>query len=192
MYSVAAKTSHKRSKKPLLFVLLFLLIAGGVAAGYKLTRGTPENLVIPNQENTTPEQNSQEEQEQTPQPSTDKSASGDEKNSDGNPLPQAPLQEPSGAFVSNHRPSLGASPKLTTVESVCNTTPGAKCYIRFTKGNLTRTLPTKTADKNGVALWTWSVKDAKLTQGVWKITAFAELNGQTKSATDAINLEVQP
>ena len=113
-----------------------------------------------------------------------------------NPKSTAPsgdtaLLEPFGNFVSNHNPDLNVAESLKE-QSVCTTTPGASCYIKFTQGDVVRTLETLTTDRNGTASWVWDVKQSGLTEGSWTITAVATLNGQTNSATDALKLEVQP
>lgn len=171
-----------------------MVLALGAGLAYRLTRKPPQELVIPDQDtNQISEQPTETPKQETPeQKPSDKSASGDKPSGSENPQSSVAPKEPTGAFVSNHRPSMGASPKLVQVQSTCNTTPGATCTITFTKDSLIRTLPAKPADSNGNVFWSWSTKDAKLTQGVWKITATAKLNGHTKTAADVINLEVQP
>lgn len=98
---------------------------------------------------------------------------------------------PSGTLVSNHRPSLSSS-SLSGEQSVCNTSPGASCYIEFTKGNEVKKLPVQTTDSNGSTYWTWDVGQAGLGAGSWKITAVASLSGQTKTFDDSLTLDVQP
>lgn len=108
------------------------------------------------------------------------------------PTGAAPLA-PYGNFVSNHRPSLGNKPEQRSIESVCNTTPGARCHIEFTnKDNVVKTLEARTADSSGTVYWNWDVKQAGLTLGTWRIKVIAELNNQTKTTENAQNLEVQP
>ena len=106
------------------------------------------------------------------------------------PSASAPIIAPSGTFVSNHSPGQNGS--STSEQSVCNTTPGATCNIQFTKDGVTKKLEAQVADTNGVAYWTWDVKDAGFSAGSWKVSAVAMLNGQTKTADDVIPLEVQP
>lgn len=99
------------------------------------------------------------------------------------------LINPYGDFVSNHHP--GGDTPLDEV-SVCNTTPGATCYIKFTSGQTTTQLPAQVAGSDGSARWSWNVdKDAHLSSGEWQISAVAALNGQTKSTDDQIKLEVK-
>ena len=97
---------------------------------------------------------------------------------------------PTGTFISNHQPSLGAQPDRTQENSVCVTTPGATCYIEFTQGSVVKKLDTETTDINGAAYWTWDVSQDGFTIGTWQVAAIATLNGKTATGTDT--LEVQP
>lgn len=120
---------------------------------------------------------------QTTPPGTD--------DSDKNPTtPSTPttgnLLEPTGNFVSNHRPKDNSAEQ----QAVCVTTPGALCEIIFTNGSLTHSLPAQTTDAGGATYWTWSPVSAGLTAGTWKVQAKAVLQGQTKTATDATDLEI--
>jgi cytoskeletal protein RodZ len=113
-----------------------------------------------------------------------------DKDTSGNPVAAGSLTLDSAqTFVSNHKPGQNGSP--TSEQSVCNTTPGASCHIQFTKGSLVKSLDTKVADSNGVAVWSWDVKDAGFSSGSWQISAIANLSGQTKTATDPTPLEIQ-
>jgi len=104
----------------------------------------------------------------------------------------AALAAPYGDFVSNHKPGQNGSPTIET--SVCTTTPGAKCYIKFTSAtdpSVVKTLAAGTADANGTVYWNnWDVKAAGFTSGTWNIEAIATLNAQTLSTPDKITLEV--
>ena len=113
-----------------------------------------------------------------------------DKSTTSPPVGSTILTEPYGTFVSNHHPGQDGSP--TAEQSVCNTTPGATCYIQFTKDSMTKKLDTQTADPNGATYWTWDVKQAGFSAGSWQVTAVASLSGQTKTAIDALALEVQP
>lgn len=99
---------------------------------------------------------------------------------------------PFGNFVSNHFP--GQNGTSTSEASVCNTSPGATCYIKFTNtatGENTQLTP-QTADAQGYTSWYWDVsKDAHLSSGKWRITAVATLGNQTKSTDDALNMVIQ-
>lgn len=100
------------------------------------------------------------------------------------------LLSPYGDFVSNHRPGQNGS-SLDEV-SVCNTTPGAQCYIQFSKGQTVTQLPSQTVNSSGSSSWSWNISsDAHLTSGSWQITAVSTLNGQTKATNDPTKLEIQ-
>lgn len=102
------------------------------------------------------------------------------------------LIPPSGTFVSNHRPNLDGSPAPSKVQSVCNTSPGAACYIEFKGPGGIKKLPTRTAGDDGSTIWTWDIKVAGFSEGAWTVTAVASLNGRTKNTTDPIKFEVEP
>jgi hypothetical protein len=118
-------------------------------------------------------------------PASDKSQSG--------PPTQgttAALVSPSGNFVSNHKPGQNGAPNSET--SVCDTTPGASCYIQFTNNDTTKKLDAQTASADGVAIWYWNVKDAGFSAGSWKVSAVATFNGQTQTSNDVVTLEINP
>jgi len=109
------------------------------------------------------------------------------------PAPGTPPLTPTGNFVSNHHPNLGGSPAPSAVQSVCNTTPGAQCYVTFTNSQgVVKNLPAQKTDGSGATYWNWDVKQAGFTAGTWKIKVIATLNGQTRTAEDVQNLEVGP
>lgn len=110
--------------------------------------------------------------------STQKTASSTSSNST--------LTAPTGTFVSNHNPGVGSP---TTEESICNTTPGASCYIEFEMGNVVKTLSTQTVGSSGTVYWSWDA--TTLTQGSWNVSAVATLNGQTKTSNDVTPLVIQ-
>jgi hypothetical protein len=115
---------------------------------------------------------------------------------DNTPLPtdvtNHTLIAPTGTFVSNHFPGQNGS--STTEASVCNTSPGATCYIKFTNvttGDTTQ-LAAQVTDARGTTSWYWDAsQDAHLSAGQWKVMAIATLGSQTKTATDTLNLTVQ-
>ena len=106
----------------------------------------------------------------------------------GNQPSGAPPITPFGDFVSNHHPGGGAP---TSEASTCNTSPGAVCYIKFTKGSEAKQLNPQTTNGSGAAIWYWDVNSAGLSAGSWTITAVGQLNGQTRTATDSMALDVQ-
>jgi hypothetical protein len=105
------------------------------------------------------------------------------------PLPKLPhLLDPTGNFVSAHK----NVPKSASLSSVCNTTSGAECKIVFTNGSTSKSLDPQTTDSNGSSFWnSWSPEDIGLTSGSWQVQAVATLNGQSKTSTDAMKLEIQ-
>lgn len=200
MYSVKKnKKSNtlRRRKKILVITLLVLLAAGAIFATYWFffredpgkivtnptsntanseTKGEVGNVKVPDNKNGSAD---------TTQPADNKSSTG------GTTSPSAPLQDPYGSFVSNHRPNLGGSPAPNEMQSICNTTPGASCEIIFSKDGIIKKLPAQTTDKAGAAYWTWKLQAVGLTEGVWKVEAKATLNGQSKTAADPVALEVK-
>lgn len=109
-----------------------------------------------------------------------------------NAATNAYLLSPKGDFVNNHHPTMSGA--TSNMFSVCNTTPGAKCGITFTNtlSGTIKSLNSETTDNNGAAYWSWTPGQIGLNAGsTWRVTATATLNGQSKSSTDAINLEVQ-
>lgn len=117
---------------------------------------------------------------------------GDQKSESGGAATTAALISPSGNFVSNHRPNLSGNPAPASETSVCTTTPGASCSITFTKDGITKSLTPQTTDRGGSAYWNWKLQDIGLTGGSWHIQAIASLGDQTKTADDALNLQVSP
>lgn len=99
-----------------------------------------------------------------------------------------PPETPSGTFVSNHFVNLTS---YTSQNSVCHTSPGAKCTITFSQGSTIRSLPAKQTDANGNTSWDWDVKELGLTTGTWTITAKATNGKYASTAVDQINLEVK-
>jgi len=102
------------------------------------------------------------------------------------------LVAPSGNFISNHYPGKDGSPTLEA--SICNTTSGADCYIKFTNigTGVSTQLPTHITGADGSTSWYWDVKqDAHLTSGVWHVEAIATLGTQSKSTNDSLNLTIQ-
>ena len=104
----------------------------------------------------------------------------------------SPPATPNGTFVSNHRPSLSGSADQKAEQSTCNTSPGASCYITFTKGSVVKTLAAQTTDASGATYWSWNINDSGFSEGKWTVQATVTLNGQTANASDPIDLVVQP
>lgn len=115
------------------------------------------------------------------------STEADDEKRTGSVGTQAAVIAPTGNFVSAHK----NVPLDAPLSSVCNTTAGARCVITFTSGNTKKSLPEQPTDRGGTAYWnSWTPKSIGLTPGEWKIQAVATLGEQTKSADDALTLEV--
>jgi cytoskeletal protein RodZ len=98
----------------------------------------------------------------------------------------ASLIAPSGDFVSAHHVQLD-----TALSSVCNTTPGANCKITFTNGGTVKSLEQRTVDRGGSTYWDHiTPRNIGLSAGTWKVQAVATLGNQTKTADDALTMEI--
>ena len=100
------------------------------------------------------------------------------------------LAAPSGTFISNHKPNLSGSPRPSAVQSTCITTPGASCYISFTKGQVVKKLDSEIADASGSVFWTWDIKTSGFTEGIWQVQAVSSIGSATQVTIDPIPLEV--
>lgn len=170
--------------KTLILVLLAGLATGGVAAlvNKHRTSGPSGDTVVTQ---TTPASHP------TSNDSVASGAASDVKQNAGSASGSTlatSLSQPSGNYVSNHKPSLSSQPDE---QSVCNTSPGATCRIEFSQNAVTKTLPAKTADKSGAVYWSWKLQDLGLSEGTWQITVKASLNDQIKTAQDPLALEVR-
>ncbi|MEI8338967.1 MAG: hypothetical protein WCF91_03520, partial [bacterium] len=116
-------------------------------------------------------------------------ANSEKNNSTSAATPSGELTNPYGTLISNHRPGQNGSD--LNVMSQCITSPGARCYIKITKGDIIKTLSEKTADNTGSVTWEWNINEAGITAGNWQITAIATQGNQTKTTSDQIPLEVQ-
>jgi hypothetical protein len=179
---------NPRLDKKLLFSSLTLLLLG-LGISFILTRPNKGSGEIPSSSpKTTTALSSSKSQASSEIPSSNPSSDTSSNKSSATTNTVAELKEPSGTFISNHHPG-DDSP--TAISSVCNTSPGATCYLQFTKGDVIKTLASQVADGNGSTFWNWDVQEAGFTSGSWKVTAIASLNGQTKSTPDPLNLEVK-
>lgn len=187
----SVKQKNQRGKRKLAFaiILVIAVVAGGALfIGHQRLHSRQVAIRIPSKgpvikkSASSPDKVTNTTGSDTPQ--SDKSAQP--------AVPATTLTAPTGTFVSNHRPSLSGSPLLRQEKSVCNTTPGATCYMLFMKDGVAKQLATQTADNTGSTYWLWDVSQAGFTQGSWQITAVATLNGQTATANDSLPLEVQP
>ncbi|HSW66042.1 MAG TPA: hypothetical protein VLI54_02805 [Bacillota bacterium] len=186
----------RKRRRPWLVIILAVLVVAAVVTSIVLLRHKPTtpkdtihttaNSETKGEPQTSPASTPSQPNSSTPQSSED--ASGQKPSQDGT-TGQTSLVAPSGNFVSSHKADLSSVPSL---QSVCVTTPGASCYITFTQGSTTKSLATQTTDRGGAAYWTWKLQDIGITEGNWTITASATLNGETKTGTDALKLEVTP
>lgn len=182
---------RKVTKKPLIAVTGVVVLMVAVALVWAL-KDTPNkgSGVIPSTSPSKTVATSADKQNVTVSGSASSSSSAQPAKTPGSST--ATLEAPSGTFVSNHRPNLSGSPTPSQEQSVCNTTPGATCYLQFVKDGVTKTLSEQTTDSLGAAYWTWDVKQSGFTIGSWQVTAIASLNGQVKTTKDSLSLEVQP
>lgn len=177
-------------RKQVLFIVTFLCVLIGVVAILDVTNVTHFFHKDTKKYIDTPTTGGSSANEQKGEPSTGNNSGSqptDNKGSsnDGSVF----LLTPAGDFVSNHNPGSNGSP--LSESSVCTTTPGATCQITFTKDGVTKLLPAQVTDQGGSSYWNnWTLQQYGLTPGSWQIKAVATLNGQTKTATDAINLTV--
>ena len=148
------------------------------------TKGEPASATPPTPNSATASQSSGSASSSPAQPGSSNSAG---KQDQGTPnTTNVTLQVPEGNFVSNHQASAG-----TSEQSTCTTTPGASCVITFTKGSVTKSLSAQVTDRGGTTYWNnWTPQSIGLNAGNWTIEAVATLGGQTKTAADALQLQV--
>jgi len=171
------------SHRSILFTILALL-AIVISATATVSYRKQNSHVIPSHKATPTQQNSSKSTSQAT-PSAPVITSGEKSSTQSSSNPSESLAAPSGSFVSNHHPNSS-----DTLQSQCSTTPGAKCYIKFTMGSRVKSLTEETA-ANGTVYWTWKISDAGLSSGSWQIEAFSSLNGQSLSTKDPLTLEIQ-
>lgn len=191
--------NNKKSTKSKIIILsiLFLVLAAAAITALELTNTTyffhEKSLIVSTGEQGVNNQQTKGE----PKPNETTPTTDDSSQKDPSPGGNGEVTEliaPQGNFVSNHHPNLSGSPAPNKMQSSCTTTPGATCQITFTNtaDGTIRSLPAQTTDPGGTAIWNWSLKDISITEGTWKVQAVATLEGQTKTADDALNLEVKP
>jgi hypothetical protein len=210
MYSIKNKLPRKNkpSKKKLILIILgALVVIAGLLATLEhthkidlvhkkvkedpaVTHPGPAHSTADSDKGEVPSGNTNTGSSSTDNNTNSNPNSSDNKNENNSTNTDANLIEPSGVFVSNHRPG-GNAPN--TITSNCTTTPGATCQIIFTKGSVTKSLDAQTTDRGGSAYWTWDVTDPAigLTSGSWQVQAKATLGSQTKVTKDATALEVK-
>lgn len=200
-YSASRPSNRKiRFTKKWQLVTFLLVVAAGIIIILEITDQTyifHEPYKTPEVITSTEEPASSEPEEKnnisslgtTPSPESPKQ--GDATTS--TPASGAAPSTPYGDFVSNHHPNLDGNPAPSSMQSVCNTSPGAKCSIEFTnQDGIIKGLAAQTTDNNGSTIWNWDIKQSGFTVGSWKIKVIATLNGKTTIAYDALNLDVEP
>lgn len=186
------KSNHKKVLVMSAIAIVIIAACIGVYALYKARHQSPSNGYY-NPKTATPTTNV---------PVTTKKPGQSEGSinsaAPGGSTPATPSIDPSivpsspvGTFVSNHSPNLSGNPAPNTETSACTTTPGAKCEIIFSQGNLTKTLQAQTTDAYGNTSWNWTLQSIGITEGTWKITAVATNGSNQTSAADATNLQVR-
>jgi hypothetical protein len=189
-----AKKSSSSSKKHFMFTALGVLICGVILLGILEVAGVTHlfrNEKIPSATSGSSETKGEPNAQLSSDGENPTAPAADSQKSNDGATSTAFLLTPSGNFISNHRPNLSGSPAPNTITSVCNTTPGSKCQIIFTKDGVTKSLPVQVVDSGGSTYWSnWKLQNYGLTAGSWKVSAVATLGDQTKTATDALQLEV--
>lgn len=197
------------SRRPFLIVVIALAVFACAIAVLEVTnkthffhRAKAVSSTIPSQpahqppDTTTPSDDKN--NQPSPVPTEDDNQANPESPKQGDdttapPTTGSPPLTPTGDFISNHSPNLSGSPAPSSVQSVCNTSPGAMCRIEFTNSDgIVKTLAAQKTDTNGATYWNWDVKTAGFTVGTWTIKVIAELHGQTTTATEAQALKVGP
>jgi hypothetical protein len=187
------KTEKTFFKAPLKLITLMILIVAIVATivlfliikGNRPTKAVPGTIKTIN---TQPNPNNSNSSKSNASKSSTATINPGKTSVVNTPTTDNSLAAPYGSFVSNHKPGQNGS-NLTEL-SQCTTTPGATCYIKFTQNGVERTLPQQTVNSDGTTFWEWNINNAGLTGGQWTITAIASFNGQIKSTTDQLPLEV--
>lgn len=178
-----------KNKKILIALSLAIIIGGGVFAYSQISdkeypQNTSGEYVTDEAEKSN--ENAKTDEEDSQSVTSDNNTEPPKPNkTSNNQSTSSSLYKPTGNFVSAHRVNPSS-----TIESVCVTTPGAKCKIVFTRGTTVKSLVSKTTDGEGTTAWIWQPKKIGITGGSWQIKAVATLNGQKKVSKDAMSLEV--
>ncbi|MDO8592012.1 MAG: hypothetical protein Q7R60_03800 [bacterium] len=183
------KRLRKLAKRPLLLMVALVLVVALVVIGLTRKHKSVSGTIPSTPSSSTTAPNSDKAGNNAMPTTNSPLGNTDSSKSNASNTVTLPLNAPWGNFVSNHSPGKDGAP--TSEVSTCNTTPGATCTVQFIKDGVSRNLETKTTDSNGSVSWSWDIKDANLSSGKWQITAVATLNGQSKSTSDQLPLEVQ-
>ena len=173
-----------------LAISIWAVIHFNVFTNTKVTQQTGSSKQAPKQSSTQPNQSTQT-QSTTTSPSTSTyTTTSTSAKSNGNTQNSTTLLTPYGQFVSNQNPSI-SDPNQQTEVSICETTPGASCYIEFLNNNgaSAPSLKEQTTDSNGVTSWTWTLNQEGLTIGTWQVKAVTVLGNQTQTATETMTVQ---
>lgn len=178
--------SSKHKKHPANLIIVFILIVCSLVAGVYWLNNETDSAPMKETGSTA---DSSTKGEQTSSNLSDNRQADMPVSNNNKGMDGKTLKEPSGNFVSNHRPSI-TNPQASAISSSCETTPKATCMISFTKDDKTIALDPKQADANGNVYWYWNLKDYGFSAGAWKITAKATLNGASLVSGDALEFTV--
>lgn len=102
-----------------------------------------------------------------------------------------PPLEPTGLFLNTHELSLSGTNAPREGHSVCQTSPGATCEIRFlADGAVAGALPAAQIDSSGVVSWDWNPAESGLGTGTYEVVVVAARGGHEVTVTDARPLVV--
>lgn len=183
------KVINRSGRKKVWVIVLVVIVIGAVAIFAYLKFGHNNKSTVANPDTTQESKINNKQQDVALTQNNNKQLT---ENSNSNESSSQTVKAPSGTFVSNHRPNLDGDPAPSSINSVCSTSVGAKCEIRFSKDGVVKSLESKVVGSDGFVSWDWTVQDLSLTVGTWQIEAFAQLGESSTSTKDQIPLEVEP
>ncbi len=102
-----------------------------------------------------------------------------------------PPLAPTGLFINTHELSLTGTGAPRDGHSVCQTSPGATCEIRFLSGDrVVGSLEAEPVGDSGVVSWDWTPDGIGLTPGNHRVEVVAIRGGHEVTVTDARDLVV--
>ena len=196
------KNKTKKSSKKWLVVGLVVLLVAVAAAGWLWLKPDSEPKEIKLNDGKTAiadpnvpgsEDKNEDEPDVTPGTIGGPSNSKDYgSNVPGQTTTDAQPTKPTGTFISNPGNDPNHPVKVSTSEeSVCTTTPGVYCELRFTSGSTTYKSDRHKTNANGSAIWSWTPGEYSLTPGTWQVTMVAINGSKTASSTSAQPLVVK-
>src|SRR5688572_14271432 len=122
MFQTNTRPRHPKKKLAWILIVGLLVVGMGAWVVWQQTNQAPSK-----QPKTTTK-------ESAIQPGVTVTTSSDAKPAEDAPKPtgDAPVK-PYGMLVSHHKPNLDGEPVPNTLNSVCQTTPGAMCEVQFQK-----------------------------------------------------------